>query len=73
MHSVFYDDRVASLLRTPPAILFRAECHDEGSVACNSAFGDLGMVSRDPNMPEESKAFENCLSWTKINALSTFH
>lgn len=24
------------------------------------------MVSRDPNIPVESKAFDNCLSWTKI-------
>lgn len=67
MHSVCLTNRVPSPLRDPPVVLFRTECHDSNSAAYNSTFRNYNIVSRGPNVPLTRGAFDNCLSWKKVN------
>jgi len=58
------DSRLPSPLQTPPVVLLRVECHDEGSRKYNKTFRGYSMVARDPNRPITRQAFDDCLSWT---------
>lgn len=56
---------------SPPRILFRVECHDRESPAYNSTLDGMpeipDMVARDPMRPVTRKAFDDCLSWRRVN------
>jgi hypothetical protein len=67
MQSVSLSNRAPSPLRDPPVILFRTECHDRNSAAYNSTFWNHNIVSRSPHIPLTREAFDNCLSWKKVN------
>ncbi|KAJ6197806.1 hypothetical protein J3E72DRAFT_192606 [Bipolaris maydis] len=67
MQSVSLSNRVLSPLRDPPVILFRTECHDRNSAAYNSTFRNFNIVSRGPHILLTREAFDNCLSWKKVN------
>lgn len=56
-----------SPLQASPVVLLRVECHDKKSLAYNGTFKDFNMVARDLNIPITRQAFDDCLSWKKVD------
>ena len=56
-----------SPLQAPPVVLLRVECHDKNSLAYNGTFKDFNMAARDPEGKITRQAFDDCLSWKKVN------
>jgi hypothetical protein len=67
MYPAFLQSQPPSPLQTPPVVLLRVECHDRNSPVYNETFKDFNMVARGPNRPITRQAFDDCLSWEKVN------
>lgn len=67
MQPAFRQYRPPSPLEKPPVVLLRVECHDTNSPAYNGTFQNFNMVARGPNRPITRQAFDDCLSWKKVN------
>ena len=67
MYPTYLQYRFPSPLRVPPVVLLRVERHDKNSLAYYETFKDFNMVARSPDRPISRQAFDDCLSWKKIN------
>ena len=68
---LFFNINSAPIFEPPPVVVLRVECHDKNSLIYCGTFEDFNMVARDPNRPITRQAFEDSLSWKKVENADT--